>query len=338
VGEQAGESALEIGYDYPRSLMEASKLIVVLGIFVVGAAAVFACSDDGVPLTHGTDKVKTKADGGPDAQGPGVNNGPGSGPPPTPSLQIRVAALDDGAGAFDFCIGPSVLPDDGGTPVAATFQGPIMKGLGVAAGLVPGNVSQRVKVEPGSYLVRFVAADAANCDAAGGADPRLTEIFVPKQAGLTPTVTVTRIPVLNAEEMVPNHLLVDEAVAAGQANVRLYHAGIDIEGPIAVLSPAVMNGIFPGVTFGELATGSGFSPNGYRQLAPLANAQVTVVATDAEQTLVTAENVSLAAGKVYTLFTAGSAGNNAFRLLVCDDELPPANGLSPCMPFQMQQQ
>jgi hypothetical protein len=318
--------------------MGTTKYLVALGVVALGAFAVFACSDEGAPVARGNNNPKPKGDAGGDAQtGPPINNGPGSGPPPVPSLHVRVAALDDGLAPFDFCLGASALPDDGGTPVATTFTGPIMEGLGVAAGLAPGNVSQRVKVAPGAYIVRFVPADAVNCDAVGEA--RTDEIFVPKQAGETPTVTVARIPVQNPDEQVPNHLLPDEAVVAGQANVRLFHAGADVEGPIGVRSPAVAGGVlFSSASFGAVvAGGSGISMNGYRQLTPLAAAQLTVEAVDAEQVLITAENVSLAAGKVYTFFTLGSVGGNTFRLLICDDEIAPVNGLTPCMPFQMQQ-
>jgi len=110
-----------------------APLLLALAVTFAGAAVGIACASDdsadefrrgGKPVNTGS-----SGNGGEGGTGPNIPSGPGSGPPPVPSLQIRVAALDDGIGAFDFCVAPAALPDDGG-PVATTgpFVGPVMEG------------------------------------------------------------------------------------------------------------------------------------------------------------------------------------------------------------------
>jgi hypothetical protein len=244
---------------------------------------------------------------------------------------LRVAHLSPTAPAVDFCLAP-----DGTT----AFTGPVMKGLGVTAGLAYTEVTAYVPVTAGAYDVRIVAPNAANCSTslAGLAD--ITSLPAVPADGYVTAAAIGLI----GDATTPFQLkaYIDERSApSGKVKLRFVH---DSPGTppvdVGVGQGAAFAAIFPNVSYPNIAAAGGLiDTNGYATLDPIAAsptapvdivARVTGTTTDA---LVIPVTAPVPAGTVATAFAVGllTAPATPLQVVLCGDNAPAAGAFSACI-------
>jgi hypothetical protein len=254
---------------------------------------------------------------------------------PTPAAatgSLRVAHLSPGAPAVDFCIAPH------GTQ---TFTGPIMKSLGVTAGLAYTQVTKYLSVNAQQYDVRLVAPNAASCSTPLVAElPDFTSLPAIPANGY---VTVGAIGVIgNATTPFTLKAYIDESTApSGKIKLRFVHdspgtPAVDVgTGTGSSFSP-----IFENVSYSNFAAqGATIDANGYATANPIdasPTAPVTITArvhgttTDALSIPLTAP---IAAGTVGSAFAVGLLTSTAtpLQVVLCGDNGPPSGAFSTCL-------
>jgi hypothetical protein len=248
---------------------------------------------------------------------------------PTPAAatgSLRVAHLSPGAPAVDFCIAPH------GTQ---TFTGPIMKSLGVTAGLAYTQVTKYLTVNAQQYDVRLVAPNAASCSTPLVAGlPDFTSLPAIPANGY---VTVGAIGVIgNATTPFTLKAYADDgSVAATKEKLRFVHASPGTPAvDVGLGSGTAFTPVFVNVAFGDAAAaGSGalVGANGYATTDPLTAVTISARVHGTTADALVVPGVTLAAGTISTAFAIGEIGGaNPLKVLLCGDQPPAGALLSTC--------
>jgi Domain of unknown function (DUF4397) len=209
---------------------------------------------------------------------------------------------------------------------------PTLKGLGAAAGLSFAQVTKALEVEAGSYDIRIVAPNAADCSTSLASLPDFTNNAL--SAGSSVTVAaigfVTK-PDGNNNGFTLKAFLNDAAKPeATKTKLRIVHASPD--------TPGVDAGTGSGEGFSVLATNfsypnawnpAGVSDKGYATLDKLGNATISVRANGANTDALVLSGLSTNGADIYTGWAIGQlagTGDKRLSVLLCD-ESGAANGL-----------
>jgi hypothetical protein len=238
--------------------------------------------------------------------------------PAPPTAQVRVAHLSPGAPPVDVCIRPAG---------AAQFTGPVLKSLGVTAGLAYSQVTRHVDVPAAALTVRIVAPNAADCSASLAGLPDVGPLPA-LGAGTRTTVAATGL--LDGTPAFGLQAFADEASApAGQARLRFVHASPG--------TPAVDVGLGGGAAFApvfeDVAFGAAGAPGaGYVSVPPLSGVEVSARATGSSSDVIAVKPVNLPAGAVATAFAIGELESveRPLRVLLCVDSAAPSGALAAC--------
>ncbi len=243
------------------------------------------------------------------------------------SIRVRVAHLSPGAPPVDFCVRAA-----GGT----AFIGPVMKGLGVTAGLAYAQVTELLTLPAGQYTARLVAPNAADCSSALAGLPDVT---LPNlAAGTVATVAATGVLGDTGATAFALTPFVEDlsAPASGNFKLRFVHASpgtpaVDLG--LLAASTNTFTTLFDNVAFPATAAGAAAY-----QTAPAIAAPGVTVAARAHGTTPAADayplrldGVAVPAGAQVTAYAIGRLGNDQFPLsaLICND-ITATNHLSDC--------
>jgi hypothetical protein len=226
----------------------------------------------------------------------------------------RVAHLSPDAPAVDFCV-------DGGSG----FIGPVLKGAGDTDGLAYSEVTQYLPLPAGTYDVRLVAPNAADCTTALGGLPDVEGVALAADAAYTAAATGMLTPPSGTEPFAIE-LYADTITAtnAAKAYVRFIHASAD--------TPAVDVGTGSGGSFTAVWSNVEFpnvgdAPGGgdYLETDPLTNVTLSARASGTTADALVLNGVSVPAGAVVTAFAIGNLGGapQPLKVLVCIDSASP---------------
>jgi hypothetical protein len=245
--------------------------------------------------------------------------------PMVTTIQVRVAHLSPDAPAVDFCVQEKS---------ATTFTGPVLKGLGVTAGLSFGNVTKRVELPAGEYTVRLVAPNAADCATSLAGLPNYT---LPKLDAGTEAVAaaVGLVGGTGTQGFTVTPYVDDPAApAAGKIKLRIIHASPD--------TPAVDVGTGSGANFKALTTSLGFKnfptsgsfdAKGYASIDPLNAATISARANGTETDALVTTGVTAPAGSIVTAWAIGQlagTGDKRLSILYCFDNKRDTTPLTEC--------
>jgi hypothetical protein len=237
--------------------------------------------------------------------------------PAATQINVRVAHLSPGAPAVDFCVRNAG---------AASFTGPVLRSLGVNAGLAYAQVTRALTLDPGAYTVRLVAPGSANCNTALAG---LADVTLPALAGGA-RATVAAVGVLGTtgETAFRVQPYLEESASPSQLKVRFVHASpgtpnVDVGIPIGG------TGFIP--VFGNVAFPTAATPY-FATATPFTNvtlaARVAGTPTNAGAYPLQLNNVNLGLGSLTTLYAVGRLGDRTTPLsaLVCNDNGTTAGG------------
>ncbi|MFO0580466.1 MAG: DUF4397 domain-containing protein [Polyangia bacterium] len=248
-------------------------------------------------------------------------------PPPTPPAagmaRVRVAHLSPDAPAVDVCL--SVRG-------SGTWSGPVLGGLGVAAGLPYGSVTKYLDVKAATYDVRIVAPGSSDCKKSLGGLADITSLpAIPEGASVTLAAQGELAPTgPNAFGIKP--YIDDTTVASGKAKLRFVHASPGTPAvDVGLLGGVLFSSVFGNVPFGS-GKAAGTNTNGYLETAPLTGVEISARASGTDKDVLAIKSASLPAGAVATAFAIGKIGAAAtpLRVLLCVDNAQPAGNLSSC--------
>jgi hypothetical protein len=190
------------------------------------------------------------------------------GPMSTPQkVLLRVAHLSPDAPAVDVCLKASS---------ATAYTQPTLKGIGVTAGLSFAQITKALEVDAGTYDIKIVAPNAADCSTSLAGLPEYKGNVLEVGSSVT-VAAVGLVAGANAQGFTLRAFLNDKVVAAtGQTKLRIVHASPD--------TPNVDVGTGSGATFSALATNTPYQSVwslGYTSIAKLSNATLAVRATGA---------------------------------------------------------
>jgi len=235
-------------------------------------------------------------------------------------IYVRVAHLSPNAPAVDFCL-------KNGT---GSFAGPVLKDLGITAGLPYSKVTEYLPIIPGTYTARLVAPDAADCTTslAGLPDYSLPSLSGGTYATVAAVGLVGGTPAFTVKPFVDEHV-----TAAGKAALRFIHASPGTPAvDVGLESGATFTPVFSAVAYPSITIGGGVDSNGYVETAPLTGVTVAARATGTTTDALVVPGVSLPASASATVFAIGIIGSTPtpLKALVCVDNAPPTAGLSEC--------
>jgi len=236
------------------------------------------------------------------------------------NIYLRVAHLSPNAPSVDFCI-------QNGT---GSFTGPVLKSLGVTAGLAYPQVTKYLTVTEGTYTVRLVAPNAASCDTSLAGLPTYT---LPALSNGT-YATAAAVGLVGGTPGFTVKPFVDDFTApAGQGRLRFIHASPGTPAvDVGVLAAPTFTPIFTNVTYPSIGSGTGIDANGYYATAPLTNVTLSARPTGTTTDALVIPGVSLAAGSTATAFAIGILGSTPtpLKVLLCGDNAAPTGELSTC--------
>jgi len=236
------------------------------------------------------------------------------------TINLRVAHLSPDAPAVDLCVKLG----------SGSFTGPVLKGLGVTAGLAYSQVTKYLTLDAGQYTARLVAPNAADCNTSLAGLP---DYVLPSLSGGT-YATAAAVGLVGGTPAFTVKPFVDDYTApAGQGAIRFVHASpgtppVDV----GLLAGTTFTAIFTDVAFSNFDSGTGIDANGYYGAAPLTNVTVAARATGTTANALVVPGVSLAAGQTATAFAIGIIGNatTPLKALVCGDNAAPTGNLATC--------
>ncbi len=248
---------------------------------------------------------------------------------PAPKAHLRAAHLSPDAPAVDIC-----LRAHSTTATDPFTVGPVLKSLGVTAGLAYPQVTAYLDVDPGQYDVRIVAPDAADCTASLADLPDITDLpSLPADA----YVTAAAIGKLGDSTFKLAPFIDDHSVASGKGKVRFVHASPGTPAvDVGLLADADAGGgfttLFGNVSFGNASAGGSLSANGYLELAPVSGVTVSARPFDTTTDALVIPGVSVAAGDIDTFFAIGILGDDVkpLKVLACSDVDTSTAPLSKC--------
>jgi hypothetical protein len=244
---------------------------------------------------------------------------------------VRVAHLSPNAPAVDLCVR---------TPTGSFFTTtPVLRGLGVTAGISFPQVTRYLALDPGQYVVRIVAPGSTNCFTSLGGLPDVTLPVL--DAGTRATVVAAGRLGDSGTTAFSLRPIVDGNTrpALGRIHVRFGHyAPTAPNVDVGVLTGATFAPVFTNVPFGSLANPSGAEAvTGYLPLAPLTGATLQVRVAGTTTAALTIPGVTLAAtvsrGTAVSIFAIGVPGTTGAQRLsafVCQDRLPATSALATC--------
>lgn len=224
--------------------------------------------------------------------------------------QVRVAHLSPGTPDVDFCVIPN-----GGAPI-----GPVLKGAGDTDGLAYSEVTDYVELPEGTYDVRIVAPNAANCDEALAGLPDVTGVAVAANGVYTAAATGVLIDPGAGDEDFAVQLYEDDLTSdAANVRVRFIHASPD--------TPNVDVGVGSGQNFTPVWTNVAFPSVGlvggeaYVAIPPPTDATLSARATGTMTDALVLTGVTLPAGAVVTVFAVGNLDGDPepLKALACID-------------------
>ncbi len=224
--------------------------------------------------------------------------------------QVRVAHLSPGTPDVDFCVIPN-----GGAPI-----GPVLKGAGDTDGLAYSEVTDYVDLPEGTYDVRIVAPNAANCDEALAGLPDVTGVAVADGGVYTAAATGVLIdPGANDADFAVELYEDDLTSNAAKVRVRFIHASPD--------TPNVDVGVGAGKMFTPVWTNVAFPNVGlvggeaYVEIDPPMNATLSARATGTTADALVLNGVTLPGGAVVTVFAIGNLDGDPapLKALACID-------------------
>jgi hypothetical protein len=335
--------------------VDRTQIAIRAGAFVVAVAALGAAAStagcggggsSGNNAEGDSGAGDQRADGGadaasqdhPDAGGMDGNaDGSGGHPEAGPTTaSVRVAHLSPDAPAFDFCFAPA-----GST----NFSGPFLEALGTdagAGGLSFGQVSKYFDMPAGSYAVRIVNPQSANCDS--GIIP---DVDSPSLAGNF-TIAIEGMldpgPLGGVDAGVPSigvqAYADDVGVQSGKTSIRFINASVD-KGAITGATTGPMGlGYGAGVTYLPFFASTAFGAVGS---APIADGNGYLVAIPENVGTLSVRDAKygddlwsidlttspMRAGTVYTVFSVGIYQKN-LGAVVCEDNILGTGPFSHC--------
>ncbi|MFO0606999.1 MAG: DUF4397 domain-containing protein [Polyangiales bacterium] len=248
-----------------------------------------------------------------------------------PRISVRIAHLSPNAPAVDVCV----------RAASGTFAGaaPVLRSLGVAAGLSFAQVTRYLALDPGQYVARIVAPNSPTCDAALAGLPDVT--LPALAAGARATVAATgRLGDTGATAFAIRPIVDgDTRPALGRIHLRFGHfAPTAPNVDVGVLAGATFTPVFANVPFGSLASPTGAEAGtGYLPLAPLSAATLQVRVAGSATVALTVPNVSIPATvsrgtavSIFAIGVPGAAGDQRLSALVCNDRVPAAGAVAAC--------
>jgi len=236
------------------------------------------------------------------------------------TINLRVAHLSPDAPAVDLCVKLG----------SGSFTGPVLKGLGVTAGLAYSQVTRYLTLDAGQYTARLVAPNAADCSTSLASLP---DYVLPSLSGGT-YATAAAVGLVGGTPAFTVKPFVDDHTApAGQTALRFVHASPGTPNvDVGVGSGASFAPIFTNVAYPDTGSGMGIDANGYYATAPLTNATVSARVHGTTTDALVIPGVDLAAGDTATAFAIGILGDvtTPLEVLACIDNAPPVGNLAAC--------
>jgi hypothetical protein len=250
-------------------------------------------------------------------------------PAAPPSAHVRFAdwSPDAPPSGFSFCLSPQGMQ---------AWLGPFLpKGLAF-----PGT-SAYSDVPPGTYDAEIVAASSGDCST--GVLPMSTPLPSLDDGMYATVAAIGDVTPPFAEQSMRLAAFVDDDVGtAGSALLRMIDAAPSfryVNVGTGTMAKGDFRLLFASAGFGTPATiatgGQMFDPNGYAQLMPMSNVDLSVQPISAGgRDAATASNVSLAAGTVATLvIIGGKMGGPPPQIMMCDDAAAARGAASACNVF-----
>lgn len=226
------------------------------------------------------------------------------------TAKIRVAHLAPDAPAVDVCV-------NGG----AGFIGPVLKGAGDSDGLAYSEVTSYVELPEGSYTVRIVAPNAANCDTALASLPDITGLALTGGMAYTAAATGMLSPPDAGTKPFKVEAYADTITAANAAKiyVRFIHASPDTpKVDVGLGADAAFVPIWTDVEFPNVGKVGG---NDYVETDPITGGTISARASGTTTDALVLTGVNIPAGAVVTAFAIGNLGGSPepLKALVCVD-------------------
>jgi hypothetical protein len=246
-------------------------------------------------------------------------------------ISVRVAHLSPNAPAVDVCVRAA----DGSFMTAQ----PVLRSLGVTAGLSFSQVTRYLALDPGAYVVRIVAPNSANCLTALAGLPDVTLPALP--AGTRATVAATgRLGDTGATAFAVRPIVDGNTrPALGRVHVRFGHyAPTAPNVDVGVLTGALFSPVYSNVPFGSIAApAAAEAGTGYLSLPPFSNTTLQVRVAGTSTVALTLPGVSIPATvsrgtavSIFAIGVLGGMGDQRLSALVCNDRLPAASPLGTC--------
>lgn len=255
-----------------------------------------------------------------DAGAPGDASSPSDSSPPAATANVRVAHLSPDAPAVDFCLA---------LHGSSTFQGPVLKGAGVAAGLSFASVTKYLAVPAAQYDVRLVAPGATDCTKSLAGLPDFTNLPA-LSSGASATIAAEGEVASGGVPFGLKAYVDDGSVSSGKAKLRFVHASPATPAvDVGVGGGVLFTPVFSNVAFGAAGMGDA---NGYAEVDPLAGVELSARAHGSTSDAIAIKPATLPAGAIATAFAVGKIGDTKapLKVLLCVDNAPPSGAQSAC--------
>ena len=288
----------------------------VIGACIFFAAGFVGCGDDtgtgGAGATGSSQSVTSASS---------AKSSSGSGPGSTTSTQastssggggagkVRVVHISPDAPAVDFCVTPN-----GGNPI-----GPVLKSLGVTAGIAYPHATPYVDLPAGTYSARIVAPNAADCSTALASLPDVPGIVVAADGAYTVAATGLLTPTAPQQAFEVKLYEDDLTVTTGKDNLRFIHASPGTPNvDVGLGSGDNFTAVWTDVAYGTVGQVSG---KDYVSIDPPSGATLSARAHGANTDALVLDGVTLPTDQVVTVFAVGVLGNETHPLkaLACLD-------------------
>ncbi|MEO5728500.1 MAG: DUF4397 domain-containing protein [Byssovorax sp.] len=235
---------------------------------------------------------------------------------------VRVAHLSPDAPAIDFCVKGSS---------AATFTGPVMNSLlKVTAGLAYPNLTAYLPLPADKYTVRIVAPGQSSCETALAKLPDVKDLAVEADKSYTVAAIGQLMAAAPTKPFEIKAFADDDTVDAQKAKVRFIHASANTPNvDVGTGAADKFMAIFSNVKFGDEGVVGGKK---YLETPALSKVTLSARATGTVADALVLNNVDVPAGAIVTAFAIGNLGDKPqpLKVLVCVDNAPAANNLTPC--------
>jgi hypothetical protein len=243
--------------------------------------------------------------------------------------QLRVAHLSPDAPAVDVCLKLSSKADFSGVQ-------PALKTQGALAGLAFAQVTKALEVDGGSYDVRIVAPNAADCSTSlaglpdfngnaltAGSSVTVAAIgFVTKPDGNNNGFTLKAF---------PNDALKPDAT---KTKLRIVHASPDTPGvDVGTGSGASFSALASNFTYPNTWNPAGVSAQGYATLDKLSNVTLSVRLAGSNSDALVLSGLSTNGADIFTGWAIGQAagtGDKRLSVLLCQESADPVGALTSC--------